>query len=117
MHKQHFLLSAKARTLSVRWGAGEEVACPSCGAIGKHFQRTRKQWRCRDCNHTFSGTSGTIFAFHNAAAAGVAGSGDLHQRSERDFRLEAFQGFRLPVQDRFRAGAQDQGVPDGTAGQ
>ena len=80
---QHFLLSAKARTLSVRkvmeltndqafqlfkevrWGAGEEVACPSCGAIGKHyFQRTRKQWRCKDCNHTFSVTSGTIFAFH-----------------------------------------------------
>lgn len=80
---QHFLLSAKARTLSVRkvmeltdaeafevfkevrWGAGEEVACPVCGTIGKHyFQRTRKQWRCKDCNHTFSVTSGTIFAFH-----------------------------------------------------
>jgi transposase-like protein len=80
---QHFLLSAKARTLSVRkvmeltddqafsvfkelrWGAGEEVACPVCGAIGKHYyQRTRKQWRCKDCNHTFSVTSGTIFAFH-----------------------------------------------------
>ena len=80
---QHFLLSAKARTLSVRkvmeitdgqafqffkemrWGEGEEVCCPVCGAIGKHyFQRTRKQWRCKDCNHTFSVTSGTIFAFH-----------------------------------------------------
>lgn len=80
---QHFLLSAKARTLSVRkvmeltndqafevfkevrWGKGEEVACPVCGTIGKHyFQRTRKQWRCKDCNHTFSVTSGTIFAFH-----------------------------------------------------
>lgn len=80
---QHFLLSAKSRTLSVRkvmeltddqaftlfrevrWGAGEEVACPVCGTIGKHyFQRTRKQWRCKDCSHTFSVTSGTIFAFH-----------------------------------------------------
>jgi transposase-like protein len=80
---QHFLLSAKARTLSVRkvldmsddqafalfkelrWGKREEVACPSCSAIGKHyFQHTRKQWRCKDCNHTFSVTSGTIFAFH-----------------------------------------------------
>jgi len=80
---QHFLLSAKARTLSVRrvmeltdseaftvfkelrWGAGDEVACPVCGVIGKHyFQRTRKQWRCKDCTHTFSVTSGTIFAFH-----------------------------------------------------
>jgi rubredoxin len=49
----------------VRWGAGDEVACPTCGVIGKHyFQRTRKQWRCKDCGHTFSVTSGTIFAFH-----------------------------------------------------
>ena len=80
---QHFLLSAKARTLSVlkvmqmtnaeaftvfkelRWGAGEEVACPCCGVIGKHaFRRDRKQWRCVDCGHTFSITSGTIFANH-----------------------------------------------------
>lgn len=80
---QHFLLSAKSRTLSVRkvmeltndeafelfkevrWGAGDEVTCPTCGVIGKHyFQRTRKQWRCKDCSHTFSVTSGTIFAFH-----------------------------------------------------
>jgi len=33
--------------------------------VGKHyFQRTCKQWRCKDCSHTFSVTSGTIFAFH-----------------------------------------------------
>lgn len=82
-HKQHFLLSAKARTLSVRkvfemsndeafalfrevrWGKGEEVTCPVCGVIGKHyFKTTRKQWQCKDCGHTFSVTSGTIFAFH-----------------------------------------------------
>lgn len=81
--KQHFLLLAKARTLSVRkvfamtddeafglfknlrWGDAEEVTCPSCGVIDKHyFILTRKQWRCKDCKHTFSVTSGTIFAFH-----------------------------------------------------
>jgi transposase-like protein len=80
---QHFLLSAKARTLSVlkvmqmsdadaftvfkelRWGASDEVACPCCGVIGKHaFRRDRRQWKCADCNHTFSVTSGTIFANH-----------------------------------------------------
>ena len=80
---QHFLLSAKARTLSVRkvtelsddqvfaafkevrWGEGDEVACPDCGSYREHFFiSTRKQWRCKDCNHTFSVTSGTIFAFH-----------------------------------------------------
>lgn len=80
---QHFLLTAKARTLSVRkvmeltdeqafqvfkevrWGLGEEVACPDCGSYRKHyFIKTRRQWRCKDCNHTFSVTSGTVFAFH-----------------------------------------------------
>lgn len=80
---QHFLLSAKARTLSVRkvmemtdsqafdvfkevrWGAGDEVTCPACGTVGKHyFKATRRQWQCKDCGHTFSITSGTIFAFH-----------------------------------------------------
>lgn len=82
-HKQHFLLSAEARTLSVRkvfemsddeafavfrevrWGKSGEVVCPACGVIGKHyFKATRKQWQCKDCKHTFSVTSGTIFAFH-----------------------------------------------------
>ncbi|MCL2658764.1 MAG: IS1595 family transposase [Betaproteobacteria bacterium] len=82
-HSQHFLLSAKARSLSLkrlygmsddeafalfrelRWGSGEEVACPRCGVVAKHwFIKTRRQWRCRDCKHTFSVTSGTIFAFH-----------------------------------------------------
>lgn len=80
---QHFLLSAKARTLSmrrvfemndeqafkvfkkVRWGDGKEVACPQCGVIRDHyFIASRKQWRCKDCSHTFSVTSSTIFAFH-----------------------------------------------------
>lgn len=80
---QHFLLSAQARTLSayqvmqmndtdafavfkeLRWGAGETVACPCCGVIGKHaFRKDRRQWKCLDCAHTFSITSGTIFANH-----------------------------------------------------
>ena len=84
-HVPTFLLSAKARTLSVRkvmeltnaqafevfnelrWGAGDEVACPVCGTIGKHyFQRTRSQWRCKDCCHTFSVTSGKRCVFRDA---------------------------------------------------
>lgn len=82
MAKQHFLLSAQARTLSLRsiftltddqafevfkqsrWGNAGAV-CPDCGSAAKHyFITTRKQWRCKDCNHTFSVTSGTIFASH-----------------------------------------------------
>lgn len=80
---QHFLLSAESRTLSVlrvmqmtdseafelfkrlRWGSNDKIACPCCGVVNNHyFQRTRKVWRCKDCAHTFSVTSGTIFAFH-----------------------------------------------------
>lgn len=82
-HGQHFLLSAEARSLSIkrlhrmsdeeafalfrelRWGKGDEVTCPGCGSHARHwFIKTRRQWRCRDCRHTFSVTSGTIFAFH-----------------------------------------------------
>jgi len=79
----HFLLSAKARTLSmrevfamsddqafeafreVRWGRDGEPECPACGVVAEHwFLPSRRQWRCRDCGHTFSVTSGTIFAHH-----------------------------------------------------
>lgn len=81
---QHFLLSAKARSLSLmeifglsddeafelfrlaRWPETEgEAICPRCGSCEKHyFLQTRKQWRCKDCSHTFSITSGTLFAHH-----------------------------------------------------
>jgi transposase-like protein len=55
----------------VRWGSGDEVSCPSCASYRKHyFIRTRKQWRCKDCLHTFSVTSGTIFAFHKLSLRG-----------------------------------------------
>ena len=82
MH-QHFLLTAAARTLSVRevfelsdeqafnllrelrWGPGEEEVCPECGVVECHwFLPSRRQWRCKACGHTFSVTSGTIFAHH-----------------------------------------------------
>jgi transposase-like protein len=80
---QHFLLTAEARSLSVRevfalsdaaafrlfrelrWGKGEEVVCPECGVAEQHwFLPRRRQWRCKACGHTFSVTSGTIFAHH-----------------------------------------------------
>ena len=83
MHHPHFLLSAAARTLSmrevfamsddqafeafreVRWGRDGEPVCPACGVVERHwFLSSRRQWRCQDCGHTFSVTSGTIFAHH-----------------------------------------------------
>ena len=79
----HFLLTSKARKLSsikiarlsddeafsllceLRWGSKEVVVCPKCGVQHKaYFISTRKQWRCKHCKHTFSITSGTIFANH-----------------------------------------------------
>jgi putative transposase len=82
-HPQHFLLSSQAKTLSsieiaklsddqafellcqLRWGSREMVVCPKCGVQHKaYWLNTRKQWRCKYCNHTFSVTSGTVFANH-----------------------------------------------------
>ncbi|MFH1915305.1 MAG: IS1595 family transposase [Pseudomonadota bacterium] len=77
-HEQHFLLSAKARSLSVpqiaewdeetvfktfrdmRWPeTGGEPYCPKCGSVAHYFSEGRRQWRCKDCGHTYSVTSGT----------------------------------------------------------
>lgn len=78
---QHFLLSAKARTLSlakvarmtdeeaheafrlIRWAdtKGEPV-CVRCGSLDSYAYKTRKLYRCKACSHQFSVTSGTIFA-------------------------------------------------------
>ncbi|WP_043339636.1 IS1595 family transposase [Belnapia moabensis] len=78
---QHFLLSAKARTLSlasilrmsddeahaafvaIRWSAnGGEPVCPRCGCLAIYTYAARRIWKCKACNHQFSVTSGTIFA-------------------------------------------------------
>lgn len=78
---QHFLLTSKAKTLSlmklarlsdseahdllceIRWGSCEEQVCPRCGIKHKAYAYpARKQFRCRHCKHQFSVTSGTIFA-------------------------------------------------------
>jgi transposase-like protein len=78
---QHFLLSAKARTLSlaaicrmsddqahaafvaIRWaGNGGEPFCPRCGCVAVYAYAARRIWKCKACGHQFSVTSGTIFA-------------------------------------------------------
>ena len=78
--KQHYLLSAKARSFSLleiarlsddeafdmfkdaRWPEG--VKCHKCDGSSHYWLETRKQWRCKCCKHTFSVTSGTIFSNH-----------------------------------------------------
>lgn len=76
---QHFLISAKARTLSLRdvYGMGEEAAydlfrklrwpetdgeavCPECGSIDTYNITTRRRFKCAACHVQFSATSGTI---------------------------------------------------------
>jgi transposase-like protein len=83
---QHFLLSAKARTLSlgavmrmtdqeaeqtfmaVRWADTEgKPVCPHCACPIVWDCRKANgapRWRCKACRKCFSITSGTLFAFH-----------------------------------------------------
>jgi transposase-like protein len=78
---QHFLLSAAARTLSLkavfrmgedkayqtfcelRWPeTGGEAVCPRCGCLETYNITSRRKFKCVACYHQFSVTSGTIFA-------------------------------------------------------
>lgn len=78
---QHFLLSAKARSLSlatvarmsdeeahnafrlIRWHETKGApVCGRCGSLDSYAYKTRKLYRCKSCSHQFSITSGTIFA-------------------------------------------------------
>ncbi len=78
---QHFLLSAKARTLSLkailrmsddeaheRFVAirfadnGGTAFCPRCDCTAVYTYAARRIWKCKACGHQFSVTSGTIFA-------------------------------------------------------
>src|SRR5882724_3680902 len=78
---QHFLLSTKARTLSlaavlrlsddeafeafqsIRWAGNDGHAyCPKCGCTSQYYLQKRRMWRCKGCGWQFSVTSDTIFA-------------------------------------------------------
>ena len=78
---QHFLLSAKARTISLKsvFQMGEDAAyqtfkemrwpstdgdpvCPQCGCVESYSITSRRRFKCVACHHQFSVTSGTIFA-------------------------------------------------------
>lgn len=77
---QHFLLSAKARTLSVLEIArmsddeayevfkairfsenGGDPHCPYCGCPACNTYKARRLFKCKDCHKQFSVTSGTTF--------------------------------------------------------
>src|ERR1700688_1836374 len=77
---QHFLLTAKARTLSltaimrmsddeaherltqIRFADnGGAAFCPRCECTAVYTYAARRIWKCKACEHQFSVTSGTIF--------------------------------------------------------
>lgn len=83
---QHFLLSAKARTLSlasvarmseeeareafkaIRWSDSQgKPYCPHCGCLEVLTYACRPIFRCKGCGKQFSVTSGTIFASRKLA--------------------------------------------------
>jgi transposase-like protein len=78
---QHFLLSAAARSLSlkaimkmtdeearatfqrIRWASNDgQPFCPACGCLAVWAYKNRPHWRCKSCDKMFSVTSGTIFS-------------------------------------------------------
>lgn len=80
---QHFLLSAKARTLSlldvakldeeeawdhfrlIRWcDTDGEAVCPHCDSLAVYRYKARRLFCCKACLKQFSVTSGTVFASH-----------------------------------------------------
>lgn len=84
---QHFLLSAAARTLSLKaiYAEGEDAAynrfcrlrwpetagapvCPRCAWRDAYSLSTRRRFKCKACHHQFSVTSGTVFASRNDGA-------------------------------------------------
>ncbi|WP_448188071.1 IS1595 family transposase [Azospirillum sp. sgz301742] len=82
---QHFLLTAAARSISlrsvlrmedkeawdvfcrIRWHSTEgKPICPHCGSLTSYdvSRGTHPRYRCKDCRKDFSPTSGTLFAYH-----------------------------------------------------
>lgn len=90
---QHFLLSAAARTLSLklifsecedaaydrfrrlRWPETDGApVCPSCGCIDIYDLTTRRRFKCAACHRQFSVTSGTIFASRKLSFVDLLGA-------------------------------------------
>ncbi len=90
---QHFLLSAAARTLSLKaiFSQGEAAAyrrfcrlrwpetdgapiCPVCGCLDVYDLATRRRFKCAACHRQFSATSGTIFASRKLAFVDLLGA-------------------------------------------
>lgn len=135
---QHFLLSSKARTLSlakvlrlsddeayaafqaIRFADnGGEAFCPKCGCTDLYNLPRRKMWRCKGCGWQFSVTSGTIFASRKlairdilAAIAIFANGAKGHSALQlsRDLDVQYKTAFVLSHKIREAIAAQDKGA-------
>ena len=137
---QHFLLSAAARTLSLKaiYSEGEEAAyrrfcrlrwtetkgapvCPICGCLDIYDLTPRRHFKCAACQHQFSATSGTIFASRKLSfvdlpvrerlgGAALAGSGCAAQDSVRA-HAQASRGHDSGDEAFVRAGKSRPGNP------
>jgi transposase-like protein len=135
---QHFLLSTKARTLSlaqvlrlsdqkaydtfkaIRFADnGGEAFCPKCGSLELYNLPRRKMWRCKGCPCQFSVTSGTIFAARKLSirdilaaiaifANGAKGMSAL--QLSRDLDVQYKTAFVMAHKLREALQAQDKGV-------
>src|SRR5215469_10825564 len=57
--------TAELLLAKVRWDSEDKQACPHCGVFRKHYRRAkRRRWRCAECAHEFSVTSGTPLDSH-----------------------------------------------------
>ena len=90
---QHFLLSAQARTLSLKaiYKGGEDKAyqtfkrlrwpetdgepvCPVCGCLDHYEITTRRRFKCAGCGKQYSVTSGTILASRKLSFMDLCGA-------------------------------------------
>lgn len=135
---QHFLLSAAARTLSLRdiYVGGEEEAfdafcrlrwadtqgepvCPKCGCLEAYRITTRRKFKCSACYAQYSPTSGTVLAWRKLAYVDLlaaicilanAAKGVSALQLARDIGCHAKTGWILAHKIRQALGAEADGI-------
>lgn len=46
---------------TVRWPNADQIVCPNCGVVAKHYTLANNTHKCRDCRKKFTVRNGTIF--------------------------------------------------------
>ena len=57
-----------------RWGSTEEMPCPHCCTLAKHYwSAARMRWKCTCCGKCFLVTTNTVFAEHKLSLLKILG--------------------------------------------